>query len=93
MGLGVWGEFSVYPTTDSVCEIVVGWYVAPIMWGHCTPDGLSLVSCTGYAVLTLMRVGFLPSRLLSPWGWGAMHPLPVVVLRVCLGAITAGKAP
>ena len=26
--------------------------------GHCTPDGLSLVSCTGYAVLTLMRVGF-----------------------------------
>ena len=42
-------------------------------------------------VLTLMRVGFLPSRLLSPWGWGATHPLPVVVLRVCLGAITAGR--
>ena len=69
-----------------------GWLVrGAIHTGHCTPDGMSLVSCTGYAVLTLMRVGVLPSRLLSPWGWGAMHPLPVVVLRVCLGAITAGK--
>ena len=59
--------------------------------GHCTPDGMSLVSCTGYAVLTLMRVGFaVPAPL--PWGWGAMHPLPVVVLRVCLGTITRGKA-
>ena len=24
-------EFSVYPSTDSVCDLVVGWYVAPVI--------------------------------------------------------------
>ena len=79
--MGVWGEFSVYPTTDSVCELVVDWYVACDV--SCVLHGLCRLDFDAGRVL--------PSRLLSPSGWGAMHPLPVVVLRVCLGAITAGR--
>ena len=36
--------------------------------GHCTPDGMSLVSCTGYAVLTLMRVVFCRPGSSRPGG-------------------------
>ena len=43
--------------------------------GHCTPDGMSLVSCTGYAVLTLMWVGFaVPAPLAL--GVGCHAPTP-----------------
>ena len=61
---------------------MVGWYVA---WD------VSL-SCNGLCRLDFDAGRVLPSRLLSPWGCGATQPLPVVVLKVYLGAITAGEA-
>ena len=42
--------------------------------GHCTPDGMSLVSCTGYAVLTLMRGFAVPAPLAL--GVGCHAPTP-----------------